>query len=280
MPELPEVETIARDVRESVLGRRVVGVRVLDPSTLRATSPASAEEALRGAAVVGARRRAKYLLIDFDNGCTLALQLVIYGQLLLEPRLAPAEPGLRVVLALDDGSELRLVDQSGYARAHVGPRDELSQALRLDFLGPEPLSDDFTPDVLARILRGRRGRLKPLLLDQHEIAGLGNIYVDEALFASQLHPERQAGSLTPEEVERLHQAIRSVLEAGVAHRGTTFNTYRDLHGRPGGHQERLSVFQKTGRPCPRCGTRIVRTTVGGRPTYLCPKCQPSQRTDE
>lgn len=129
--------------------------------------------------------------------------------------------------------------------------------------------------MLRDLLRGRRGRLKPLLLDQRVVAGLGNIYVDEALFAAGLHPERPAASLTDDEIGRLHSAIRSALSASIAHRGTTLNTYRDLFGRPGSHREHLAVFQRTDRPCPRCGTPIVRRTVAGRSTYLCPRCQPA-----
>lgn len=278
MPELPEVETIARDVQSALVGRRVVGARLLDPAVLRPT-PASADPLayLRGATIERGHRRGKHLLIDLASPSgeklLLEFQLLIYGQLLLESPDAPAEPGLRLVLSLDDRREVRLADESGYARARVGPAEEVIADLGLARLGPEPLADDFTPDRLAEILAGRRGKLKPLLLDQARIAGLGNIYVDESLFAARLDPERAAGSLAPAEVAALYMAIRANLAQGIEDRGTTFDSYRDLFGRPGGHQRNLAVFQRTGKPCPRCGTRIGRREVGGRATYTCAVCQ-------
>ncbi len=285
MPELPEVETIARDVQSALVGRRIADVRLLDAAVLRPVPPdADAVAYLRGATIARGRRRAKHLLIDLvgrtGEPLLLGVQLLIYGQLLLEAADAPLEPGLRLVLALDDRREVRLADESGYARARVGPTVETAGALELAKLGPEPLTDDFTVDCLDEILRGRRGKLKPLLLDQERIAGLGNIYVDESLWAARLHPERVAGSLTAEEVAALHAAIRASLVRGIEDRGTTFDSYRDLFGRPGGHQRSLAVFQRTGKPCPRCGTKVRRTEVGGRATYTCPVCQPLVPRDE
>lgn len=279
MPELPEVETIARDVQNALVGRRVADARLLDAAVLRPVPPdADALAYLRGATITRGHRRAKHLLIDLvgptGEPLLLGVQLLIYGQLLLESADAAPEPGVRLVLSLDDGREVRLADESGYARARVGPAASTAAALGLAKLGPEPLSDDFTVDRLAGILRGRRGKLKPLLLDQERIAGLGNIYVDESLWAARLHPERVAGSLTEEEAQNLHAAIRASLARGIEDRGTTFDSYRDLFGQPGGHQRNLAVFQRTGKPCPRCGTKIRRTEVGGRPTYTCPVCQP------
>ena len=279
MPELPEVETIARDVQSALVGRRIADARILDAAVLRAVPPDTDPIAyLRGATIARGHRRAKHLLIDLVSASgeplLLAIQLLIYGQFLLEPADAAAEPGLRLVLSLDDGREVRLADESGYARARVGPAEETAAAIGLAKLGPEPLSDDFTAERLGVILRGRRGKLKPLLLDQERVAGIGNIYVDESLWTARLHPERVAGSLTEDEVARLHAAIQANLARGVEDRGTTFDSYRDLFGRPGGHQRNLAVFQRTGKPCPRCGTRIRRTEVGGRPTYTCPVCQP------
>ncbi len=279
MPELPEVETIARDVQGALVGREISDARLLDAAVLRPVPPGADPIAyLRGATIARGRRRAKHLLIDLTSASgeplLLGIQLLIYGQLLLEAPDAPAEPGLRLVLALEDGREVRLADESGYARARVGPAAPTAEALGLAKLGPEPLSGEFTVERLGDILRGRRGKLKPLLLDQARIAGLGNIYVDESLWASRLHPERIAGSLTEEEVAALHAAIRANLAKGIEDRGTTFDSYRDLSGRPGGHQRNLAVFQRTGKPCPRCGTKIKRTEVGGRPTYTGPVCQP------
>lgn len=278
MPELPEVETIARDVQSALVGHRVADARILDAAVLRPVPPAADPIAyLRGATISRGRRRAKHLLIDLvgptGEPLLLGIQLLIYGQLLLDSADAAPEPGLRLVLILDDGREVRLADESGYVRARVGPAGETAAALGLAKLGPEPFSEEFTVERLAGILGGRRGKLKPLLLDQERVAGLGNIYVDESLWAARLHPERVAGSLRQEEVEALHAAIRANLARGIEDRGTTFDSYRDLFGRPGGHQRNLAVFQRTGKPCPRCGTKVRRTEVGGRPTYTCPVCQ-------
>lgn len=272
MPELPEVETIKNDARATLVGRKIVGYADADLSVVRETAAGELARTV-GLAVVDARRGGKYLLIDLEDDTLIALQLVIYGQLLLV-RPEDARPaGLRLVLNLDDGAQIRLIDESGYARATIGRRDAVEDAIGLSKLGPEPLEEGFTLDVFRAILGARRARIKSILLDQHEIAGLGNIYVDEALFLAKIHPERAASSLGPEEVGALHESIRAVLRAGIEHRGTTFNTFRDLFGRPGGHQEHLMVFQRTGKPCRICGTRIVRSTVASRLTYVCPRCQ-------
>ncbi|HZS00980.1 MAG TPA: bifunctional DNA-formamidopyrimidine glycosylase/DNA-(apurinic or apyrimidinic site) lyase [Chloroflexota bacterium] len=301
MPELPEVETLRRDAERYLLGRRIEAVDLLAPEVVRLPAPAAFREGLAGAAFIGARRRAKYLLLDLDNGCVLALQLALFGQFLLVDSAAPpdagrgaTEPGrvgraepdpdTLLVLTLTDGAFLQVLDRSRYTRLYLGSPAELSAALRLDTLGPEPLDPAFTVEALAALLRGRRGRLKALLLDQHMIAGLGNIYADEALWRARLHPGRVAGSLTADETAALHDAIQGVLREAIANRGTTFHTYRDLLGAKGGHQEHLVAFHRQGAPCPRCGTPVERVTLASRDTHLCPACQvldaPGQHGDE
>ena len=279
MPELPEVETITSDLRGAVLGRTVFAVYERDPDTATVLGWPSLGDVLAGARIVGARRRAKHLLIDLVRGeagepVLLAFHLLVYGQLLLLPASAELLSDERLAIELDDGSSLRLNDESGYARAVVGEPTSVAEALGLGKLGPEPLGPDFDVETLAGFLRGRRAKLKPLLLDQHNVSGLGNIYVDEALFVARLHPERAAGSMEESETRTLFAAIQDVLRAGIEDRGTTFDSYRDLHGQPGGHQKHLSVFQRTGKPCPRCGTKIAKSMVGGRATYICAACQP------
>ncbi len=275
MPELPEVETLRGDAERCLPGRRIVRVALLAPEVVRAPGPEAFCARLEGAAFVGARRRGKTLLLDLDTGETLAVQLAVYGQLLLCEADEPLAPETLLVLALDDGRELRLLDRSRYARVALAPPADLARQLGLDMLGPEPLEPAFTPEVLAERLAGRRARLKALLLDQHVVAGLGNIYADEALWRARLHPARSASSLAPDEVQRLHDAIQAVLREAIAHRGTTFHTYRDLCGAKGAHQAALAVFHRHGEPCPRCGTPIQRITLAGRDTHLCPQCQPA-----
>ncbi len=274
MPELPEVETIKNDLRALVLGRRITAVHLRDPALVRGPSSEELAGRLQGQTIVAAHRKAKYLLIELSAGDCLAVQLMITGQLLLTQPREPVAKDTRLILDLDDGSQLRLWDQNGYAKVQLLRSEEVAAMLKLGEYGPDPTQPDFSLAAFAARLRGRRGRLKPLLLDQHFLAGLGNIYADEALFLARLHPAREAAGLTQDEVARLYEAIRHVLLSAIAKRGTTIATYRDLYGRKGHYQEELRVFRRTGKPCPRCGTPIVHTKLGGRDTHLCPRCQP------
>src|SRR5579875_3609175 len=275
MPELPEVETLRRDAEALLLGRSIVAAEVIVPAVLRTPAPQEFTARVQGARFQTARRRAKYLLLDLDRGDTLAIALALYGQLLLRPPDSAATRDDLLRLALDDGATLAAVDPARFTRVWLLPTAEVDAQLRFDALGPEPLEPAFTPEVLAERLAGRRARLKALLLDQHVVAGLGNIYADEALWRARLHPARSASSLAPDEVQRLHDAIQAVLREAIAHRGTTFHTYRDLCGAKGAHQAALAVFHRQGEPCPRCGTPIQRITLAGRDTHLCPQCQPA-----
>jgi formamidopyrimidine-DNA glycosylase len=275
VPELPEVETLRRDAERLLVGRRIAAADLLVPAVLREPTPTAFVAALRGAAILRAERRAKYLLLDLGDDEVLALQLAIYGQLLVFPARTPRAPETLLVLDLVDGGEVHLRDSSNYTRIWLVPREQLRAALRLDSLGPEPLAPTFTVDVLRERLGGRRARLKALLLDQHVIAGLGNIYVDEALWRARLHPARAASSVNEGELAALHEAIRSVLAEAIDNRGTTFHTYRDLLGEKGHHQDALTVFHRQGKPCPRCGATVQRITLASRDTHLCPNCQPA-----
>jgi formamidopyrimidine-DNA glycosylase len=175
-------------------------------------------------------------------------------------------------LHLEGDRRLFLRDETGYTRARVVDRGELEE--RFSSLGPEPLGDGFGEDYLRDRLSSRRAQIKPLLLDQKVVAGIGNIYADEILYDARLHPRRKANSLTREEWDALHAAILENLRAGIEHRGTTFSLYRDLLGRKGRHQEHLRVFLRAGKPCPEgCGGKVVKEQVGGRATFLCPACQ-------
>lgn len=279
MPELPEVETLRRDAERHLVGRRIADVTLLVPAVVRAPGPAAFRADLTGATFVGARRRGKYLLLDLDGDRVLAVQLALFGQLILEaagPAAAATGPDTLLVCALADGAALHLRDRSRYTRVWLGTPVQIAVWLDLAALGPDALDPALDAAAFAARLTGRRARLKALLLDQHVIAGLGNIYVDEALWRAGLHPARPANSLTPDELARLHTAIQDVLREAIAHRGTTFHTYRDLLGHKGGHQAYLAVFHRQGEPCPRCGAPIERVTVASRDTHLCPRCQPAR----
>ena len=270
MPELPEVETIRQDLRELVVGSTIETTGVLDPALVEQPSPEEFVRRLDGVRITGARRRAKHLIVELDSGYSLVFQLKIGGQLLLVPPVEEPRTSLMLVLHLDRGRRLFLRDQTGFTRARVLDADELEE--RLSSLGPEPLEEGFDVEYLRETLGSRRAQIKPLILDQKVVAGIGNIYADEILFDARLHPRRKANTLSDGEWAALHAAIRANLAAGIEHRGTTVRLYRDVLNRPGEHQNYLRVFEKHGGPCPERG-EVVRERVGGRPTHFCPECQ-------
>ncbi len=273
MPELPEVETVRRTLTGPLLGRRIERVRLADfPGVIGDGPPDLFAALVCGRTVTGCRRRAKYLLLDLDDGTVLMIHLRMTGQVGIEQAGAPPLQFEHLALELDDGSELRFADQRKFGRVlHLDP--DAARTLEARF-GPEPLESGFTAAWLERALARRPGKLKSVLLDQDVVAGLGNIYADEALFRARLHPERPANGLSSEEIRRLHRALRAVLGEGITHRGTTFSSYRDASGREGENQRNLRVYGKGGRgDCPRCGYPLARTVVGGRGTSFCPRCQ-------
>jgi formamidopyrimidine-DNA glycosylase len=278
MPELPEVETIKEDLRGLVVGSKIEEAAVLDPSLVEQPSTEEFVRRLGGASITGARRRAKHLIVELGSGDSLVFQLKIGGQLLLVPPVEEPETALMLVLHLDGERRIFLRDETGFTRARLLDAGELKE--RLSTLGPEPLGEGFEAGYLPRKVGSRRAQIKPLLLDQKVVSGIGNIYVDEILYDARLHPRRRANTLSEGEWEALYGAIRSNLTAGVEHRGTTVRLYRDVLNRPGGHQNHLRVFEKHGRPCPRCGGEIVREKVGGRPSHFCPACQAEDGSGE
>ena len=271
MPELPEVETIKEDLRGHVVDSKIERARVLDSSLVERPSAEEFVRRLEGVSITGVRRRAKHLIVELDSEDSLVFQLKIGGQLLLVPPAQEPETALMLVLDLDGDRRLFLRDETGFTRARLLGADELEE--RLSSLGPEPLEEEFDAGYLQRVIGSRRAQIKPLLLDQKVVSGVGNIYADEILYDARLHPRRKANTLSEDEWETLHAAIRSNLAAGIEHRGTTVRLYRDVLDRPGEHQNYLRVFEKHGRPCPGCEGEIVREKVSGRPTHFCPGCQ-------
>jgi len=271
VPELPEVETTRRHLAAHLPGARVAAVELLDPRAVWRPDAATFAARLTDTVLGDVRRRGKYLVVDLLDGDHLVVHRRMTGNLLLRERAAPPDDYTVAVLHLADGRELRFCDLRRFARMWLATPEELAALDQA--LGPEPLTAEFTPERLAAILARRRGALKPLLLDQRTVAGLGNIYVDEALFAAGLHPTRTVDTLQPADVERLHAAIRAVLEQGIRNEGTTFRDYLGAVGQPGRNQMMVEVFKREGQPCPRCGTAIVKARVGGRGTHYCPRCQ-------
>jgi formamidopyrimidine-DNA glycosylase len=271
MPELPEVETIKEDLRALVVGSKVERAEVLDPSLVEQPSTDEFASRLEGVGIAGARRRAKHLIVELDSGDSLVFQLKIGGQLLLVPPVEEPETALMLVLHLDGERRLFLRDETGFTRARLLDAGELEE--RLSSLGPEPLEAGFEADYLPSKIGSRRAQIKPLLLDQKVVSGIGNIYADEILYDARLHPRRKANTLSEGEWKELYDAIRSNLAAGVKHRGTTVRLYKDVLNRPGEHQNHLRVFEKQGQPCPGCEGEVVREKVSGRPSHFCPECQ-------
>ena len=274
LPELPEVETIKNDLRQSVLGHCIERARVLYAGVIVFPSPQRFEVELSGERIKAVERRAKYLLLRLNSGRFLVIQLMVFGQLLLVPAAEPLRESTCLIIDLDNGQQLRLLDPSHYLRVHLLDEEGLKERLHLDALGPDATSSELSSERFAGLLRGRRKQVKALLLDQHVISGLGNIYVDEVLHEARLHPARLASSLSREEVERLYSAVRRILEEAISRRGTTVQSYVDLSGRKGTYQEQLKVFRRAGRPCPDCPGLVTKTRVAGRETFLCLSCQP------
>lgn len=291
MPELPEVETVARDLQRWVAGARIADAEVRWDRTIAHPQPAQLfVDQVRGARIARVGRRAKSVLIHLDDGRVMTVALRMTGALIVAPPGTPDDPYARVVFRLADGRELRYRDVRKFGRIGLWEGGGLwSRRRRRSRVaeprvpyrvgdvfgrhGPEPLATTFSAARFADRLRGRSARLKTLLLDQSFIAGVGNIYADEALWRARLHPLRPADTLAPDEVRRLHRAIRSVLRQGIANRGASFSDYVDAAGEEGENAERLMVYRRTGEPCYRCGRPIQRIVVGQRSTHFCPRCQ-------
>ena len=273
MPELPEVEVVRQGLIREVAGRDVTSVAVTGVRTVRRQPADALTDRLSGARLGEAGRIGKFLLVPLDDGAdTLVIHLRMSGQLLLTSPDRPLARHTHAVLGLSDGRQLRFVDPRTFGELFVAP----SPVAALAHLGPDPLSAGWSADVLGRALAGRMARLKLLLMDQRFVAGIGNIYSDEALFEARLRFDRPAGSLSADEVSRLHRAVRRTLRDAVQHRGSSLRDaqYVDLFGAPGEYQHRHRVYGREGEPCPRCGGPIRRISLGGRSTFLCDECQP------
>ncbi len=270
MPELPEVESVARSLRVPLAGRTVVGATVNWPRTVGFPEPDVFRREVVGRRVVSVGRRGKYVVVSLDAGYLL-VHLKMSGRLQVVPGDEPDDKHVQLALDLDDGRRLRFRDVRKFGRVYLVDRPEQVTAV----LGPEPLAAELDLAEFRRHLARRSGRLKSLLLNQEFLAGLGNIYADETLFLAGLHPLRRADSLTAEEQERLYRAMRAVLDKAIANQGTTLSDggYVDAAGQAGRHQDQIAVYQRTGLPCLSCGAPIERLVVGGRSTHFCPCCQ-------
>jgi formamidopyrimidine-DNA glycosylase len=285
MPELPEVETIVRDLRPQLTGRVVEAATAAVPGVLRYPDPASFSARIAGRAMARVGRHGKFILIDLagpgqappaeagPDDELLVIHLGMTGRLGLAEPEAEAPPHTHLRLRLSSGAELRMQDYRRFGRVLLGRREELLAARALPSLGPEPFEGGLSLAELSATLRRSRRAVKALLLDQRAIAGLGNIYCDEACFRAGIRPTAIASRLGPERRRRLFEAIHEALAAAVDLRGTTFDDYRDAFGEKGSNQHALLVYGRAGLPCVRCGRPLARTVVGGRTTVFCPGCQ-------
>ena len=277
MPELPEVETIRRQLAPALEGRRLERIEVRDPRWSDPAPPEAISDALNGRAIEGLGRRGKYLVVSFEDDVHLVMHLRMTGNLLLVPAGAE-EPGhLRVVMDLDDGNRLLFVDVRRFGTGDVLLGSGALAEFFASRLGVEPLSPDFTAEALRALARGRKQPVKAFLLTQERVAGVGNIYADEALFRAQIHPLRPVGTLKRPQVEALRDAVVETLEAGIDAKGASIDDYRHVDGAQGSFQDRFLVHTREGEPCPRCGTTIRKLRAAGRGTYVCPRCQPTPR---
>ncbi len=272
MPELPEVETAARSLAPQVQGRRIVGVERLDWERMVETpDPLAFRELVVGRRILRARRRAKWVLLDLDEGWTLAIHLRMSGNLTVRGPADAARPHVHLVLTLDDGRRIFFDDERKFGRVRL--LDAAGLATLDAAHGPEPLDEAFTAAELARILAGRRTKIKALLLDQRLIAGMGNIYASEALWLARISPLLPAAAIDADGAAALHAAIRAVLEQAIAHEGSSLRNYRNGYGRQGQNQEHFLVYDRAGAPCQRCQAPIERVVLAQRSTFYCPACQ-------
>ena len=273
MPELPEAETIARDLHARAAGRAVTRVRVTRPDILApGTTATRLARALRGRRIASVGRRGKNVVLAFEDGWRLVVNLGMTGRIVAsDAPMAATLAHIAARLDLDDGRALLYDDARRFGRLDL--RDAAGWAARSAQLGVEPLGADFTPAWLHAATRRSRVPLRNWLLDQRQVAGVGNIYANEALFRAGVRPTRRATRLTRAGATRLHDAVRAVLTEAIRSRGTTLSDYRDAGGRSGGFQFRLRVYDREGSPCVRCGTAVKRVVLSNRSAFYCPDCQ-------
>jgi formamidopyrimidine-DNA glycosylase len=271
LPELPEVETIKNELSLDVVGQRITGVTLFWDEIVRQPSVEQFHSCVVGQMITGVARRGKYLVFSLISGKILVIHLKMTGSLLLKPALSEPEKFIRAVIHLDNGTEIHFRDPRKFGAMWLV---EDASAI-VGKLGPEPLETDFTPQVLAQRLGKRTAPIKALLCDQPFIAGIGNMYADEALFAARIHPLRLGGSLTQDEVERLHAAIQQILWAAIGNKGASVENYFRPDGTLGTAHFQFQVAHRlSGKSCPVCRTPIERILVRNRGTYFCPRCQP------
>lgn len=270
MPELPEVETIIRGLRQKIVGQEIIGIGVNLLKIVRGKKKKFISLA-EGARIQEIRRRGKIILIDLSNGMSLLIHLKLTGQLIYARPKEPMAKHTHLIFNLSNGRQLRYIDLRQFGYFLLAKTSQLSQLPQLKDLGPDPLKVSL--DEFKKLLSKRRGRIKSLLLNQMFLAGIGNIYADEALHRAKIHPLQPAHTLSSSKVKRLHQAIREVLTEAIKQKGSSVSDYVDSSGQDGNYQKFHRVYQREGKPCLACQTKIARLKIGNRSSYFCPNCQ-------
>lgn len=289
MPELPEVETIVRDLKKEVLHRTFIDIWTDTENMIKKDTFEGLKKKLIGKEIIGARRRAKNILIDLSDNYVLLIHQKIAGHLLFgkwkleKGRWIAEKDGplltdqinnyIHVVFSLDDKNQIALSDARKFAKVELWKREELEASEDFLKLGPEPLEKDFTLIDFKKLFEKKKGKIKQVLMDQNFISGIGNIYASEILFKSKINPEEEIKNLNDNDLKEMYDAMREILEKAIELKGDSFSDYRTLYGEKGGAQGMNKVYQKEGKVCPRCGGIIKRITQGGRGTFFCPECQ-------
>lgn len=273
MPELPEVETIVRGLRDLILGKEIIDLKIREERVIGFPGAKDFIKGVKGKKILNVKRRGKYIIIILEEKKEVVVHLRMTGQLLIKPRYLPFDKHTHVIFELNDNMDLRFNNVRKFGRLYFVDDGEWERVGGLAKLGPEPLSDDFTLDKFTKSIRKRKGNIKSLLLNQSFIAGMGNIYTDEALFLSRISPLRRADTLNEREIKELYQAIRKVLNMGIESGGTTFSDYLNANGEKGSFQDYLKVYNRKGENCLICNTPIIKAQIAGRSTHYCPNCQ-------
>lgn len=272
MPEMPEVESVVVGIRNHIVNRKIIDIKINKGDVIKYPSEMQFIEALAQNTIKAINRRGKYIVLTMANDLLFVIHLRMTGRLLFATANQEIDKYSCVIFTLDDGNKFIYADIRRLGTLDVITKDELPRIKGLYTLGAEPLSKEFTAEYLAKICK-HTGKIKPLLLNQKYIAGLGNIYTDEALAISKIHPARLANSLTKAEIIALHTAINKVIGDGIADGGTSFRDYINSQGKKGAHQDHLYAYNRKGKPCKFCGAPIEKIVLNGRGTYFCPKCQ-------
>lgn len=274
MPELPEVHTVVMGLNKLLRGKKIVNTHIYEEMIIGYPQKEEFIKLSEGKKIKSLARRGKYIIVDFnDNNHKLVVHLRMSGKLLYKKRNDEKDKHTHVIFEFNDGTDLRFNNIRKFGRLYIITEKELEKAGNLSNLGIEPLSDEFTSDLFKEMLDAKKGMVKPLIMNQEFIAGIGNIYADEALFMANIRPDRKANTLNEQEIKDLYNAIRVILKKGIKMGGTSVSDYVNALGKSGQFQHELNVYKKEGEKCEKCGEEIEKKKVSGRSARFCPNCQ-------